>query len=53
MHGTGQGYSWVSMAGPPGNGLSGKVGLWRAHRPGVLGILDEVPSIEQLILHGL
>lgn len=31
----------------------GRVGLWRAHRPGVLGILDQVPSIEQLILHGL
>lgn len=30
-----------------------RVGLWRAHRPGVLGVLDEVPGIKQLILHRL
>lgn len=31
----------------------GRAGMRRAHRPGVLGILDEVPSIEQLILYRL
>lgn len=31
--------------------LQGRAGLWRAHRPGVLSILDEVPGIEKLILH--
>lgn len=30
-----------------------RVGLQRAHRPGVLGVLDEVPGVEQLILHRL
>lgn len=35
--------------------MPGLLGLayWRAHRPGVLGILDEVPSIEKFILHRL
>ncbi|KAM9645963.1 uncharacterized protein ACIGJ3_014720 [Trichechus inunguis] len=36
-----------------GHNSWGKVGLQSAHRPGVLGVLDEVPSIEQLILHRL
>jgi hypothetical protein len=31
----------------------GRVELWGAHRPRVLGILDEIPGIEQFILHRL
>lgn len=31
----------------------GRAGLQNAHRPGVLGILDEIPGVEQLVLHRL
>lgn len=44
------GLAWLAFLG---SGLPGRVCglLCRAHRPGVLGVLDEVPSVEQLILH--
>lgn len=31
----------------------GRAGLQNAHRPRVLGILDEIPGVEQLVLHRL
>lgn len=54
MHRQGPGTSGRAWLAFPGSGLPGRVCgvLCRAHRPGVLGVLDEVPSVEQLILHG-